>query len=737
MTKDHLGASESEEIEYDTFSIKILPKQDDAYPVSVSSCGGEGYSKLVLPSELSALGAETMRSREQVGGALFEALFSGDVGDLFDWCQGKMSGPPRRGLRIEIHLDPDEPSLAALVSLPWELLYHRRNREFFGISRYTPIVRYLDVRRPTAELKLEPPLRILVVMASPAGSPLDLERERKVIEEQLIPPTCVGAGEIEVDFLEHATVEKLQDRLRQRSPHVLHFMGHGVFDDRSGQGVLLVEDDSGGVATVDGSAFGDLLRDVPTLGLVFLNACDTARAASGQGTDPFAGVAAALVLAGIRAVVAMQLQISDRAAITFAKTFYQLLANGSPVDYATAQGRMAIRLDPRIQAEWSTPVLFMRVPGGVVFERVPSLPTVPLIQKTVWSDPSQESVLVEATETARIPATDQPSPTLLPTGGESAGQIPITPFQQRTEPVATAKPSPKKTKPAATAERQSTAEPRNTAEPTPETSRVSASKQRLSRLNVDLLVQPVSVQEGGAATWTITVSNAGDDDLHEVDVKIGSLSLGTFVLPVGEGRQMTGSTTFEGNVTPVVLHFVAAGLNSLGQEVRAEAQRAVEVRPRRKTQTARATLPKPAAPLSEEVAALLRKFKRHGLNIAPDIPPAKLKRAMDECQAPEDQVALGLIAEIGVASSYSCLVFGVCGIYYCNPKGALGAQSGPGSVAYADFSTCEFKANNFRGRVSLREGRFLDLRNVGVVGAVNINLIATILNDIKKLAMAR
>ena len=249
-------------------------------------------------------------------------------------------------------------------------------------------------------------------------------------------------------------------------------------------------------------------------------------------------------------------------------------------------------------------------------------------------------------------------------------------------------------------------------------------------------MQPVSVEDGGAITWTITVTNSGDDDLHEVDVKVGALSLGTFALSMGESRQMTGSATLEGSTNPTVMRFAATSLNSLGQEVRAEAQRAIEVLPRREAQPASAAPSQPATPSPEKIAAVLQKFKRNGLYVAPDIPIAKLQKAQRECQAPKNETGLGLI-EGAVFGWYSCLLFGSRGIYYCNPKNVLGGQPGPGSVAYADFAACELKADSWHMRVSLCEGRFLDVRNLGMVGAVNPNLIAEVLNSIKKLVTAR
>jgi hypothetical protein len=107
------------------------------------------------------------------------------------------------------------------------------------------------------------------------------------------------------------------------------------------------------------------IADSLTLRLIVLNACESA--ASGDGFDPFAGVATSLVLGGLPAVVAMQSPISDQAAIAFSQAFYQRLAAGDPVDAAVAEGRQAVHSADRDNFEWATPVLFMRTPDGELY----------------------------------------------------------------------------------------------------------------------------------------------------------------------------------------------------------------------------------------------------------------------------------------------------------------------------------------------------------------------------------
>ena len=83
--------------------------------------------------------------------------------------------------------------------------------------------------------------------------------------------------------------------------------------------------------------------------------------------DPFAGLATSIVQRGIPAVIAMQFAITDAAAIVFAEGFYEALAAGYPVDAALGAARMAILTDEN-DVEWATPVLFMRVPDGRIFD---------------------------------------------------------------------------------------------------------------------------------------------------------------------------------------------------------------------------------------------------------------------------------------------------------------------------------------------------------------------------------
>ena len=163
--------------------------------------------------------------------------------------------------------------------------------------------------------------------------------------------------------LSEPTLSVLQRELRRGQYHIFHFIGHGGFDPRTQGGVLVLSDETGRGRLVAADHLGTILHDHRSLRLVVLNACEGARSTR---ADPFAGVAQTFVQQGIPAVIAMQFEITDQAALIFAGAFYGAIADGYPVDAALAEARKAIFIADN-DIEWGTPVLFLRAPTGQLF----------------------------------------------------------------------------------------------------------------------------------------------------------------------------------------------------------------------------------------------------------------------------------------------------------------------------------------------------------------------------------
>ena len=351
----------------------LIEKSGEAYRARVQqSPAGEGDAEFQLPfsaAEIQALLPRLAWSRRRsrhmrpppvrteeikhFGERLFLSVFTGNVETRFRHSLD-LTASPEKGLRLRLRFH----GVPELAHLPWEYLYDPQ-RGYLGISEETPIVRYPELPRPVQPLQVALPLHVLVVIANPLGTaPLDAEEEWSQIQRALADLTSRGL--LLLECLTSPTLEELCVRLRQEPCHVLHFIGHGVFD--RDQGFLVFSDTNGQPQRVSGEDLMVALRP-QRISLAVLNACEGARRGE---SDAFAGVAQALVQSEIPAVVAMQSEISDKAAVSFAGHFYQLLAEYFPVDGALSETRKAMHSAGH-KVEWGTPSLYMRSPDGQLF----------------------------------------------------------------------------------------------------------------------------------------------------------------------------------------------------------------------------------------------------------------------------------------------------------------------------------------------------------------------------------
>jgi tetratricopeptide (TPR) repeat protein len=353
--------------DYRTFDLRIFRARDGhVYPVSVldspaGQCDAEfrpPFTQAELDQLVTRMVDGELSDEEvlQFGQRLFAALFGGTVGQLWERSLG-LTAAQGQGLRLRLRLDPPE-----LQQVPWEFLHDPQRRVYLSTDPTTPLVRFLSLPVPVETLRAQAPLRVLVVSATPRGCmPLGAERERRLIEASLAP--LVEKGRVELEFLPHATISCLSQRVRDGF-HVLHFLGHGELDEETGEGVLLLEDETGGPAPLNGAQFGDVLRGTQAR-LVVLNACETARSTR----DSLLGVAPRLVASGLLAVMANQFTIDDEAAQAIAHEFYAAVSDNLPVDAALAEARKIVRTaHGDALYGWGPPVLFMRSPDGRVIE---------------------------------------------------------------------------------------------------------------------------------------------------------------------------------------------------------------------------------------------------------------------------------------------------------------------------------------------------------------------------------
>jgi hypothetical protein len=374
-----------------------LPGVDGRFDVRVASDEGEGKSHMTLPFTLADLVGvvygvhpyipsppdnavaagnpppqPTIAPPEMaisLGFKLFDALFQGEARDILNRTESRASSSDQTGVRVRLTMDLRDLGVCEAAALPWELMC-RADGSPLAISSNTALVRAIDTPLPTTPRPLSGALRILGLRSNPPGTPqLNLQQE-----VDAVGVSWAKLPGMEVDFVK-PTQSAILDALAAKEYHVIHYMGHGGFDPASIGGRLLLENDDGSLRRVEAETFAQWVADSP-LRLVFLNACETGRTPGRAEIPPFAGVAAALIRAGVPAVVGNQFSVSDNGAITFAKTFYARIVQGCPVDAAAALARKAI-YDETMPVQWATPVLYMRSHDGDLFPRVSAAPAAP------------------------------------------------------------------------------------------------------------------------------------------------------------------------------------------------------------------------------------------------------------------------------------------------------------------------------------------------------------------------
>ena len=308
----------------------------------------------------SAIVRRSITSEEQpvqeLGRALFNALVVGRVRGLLDASRQRAAGEGRQ-LRLVLRVRPPE-----LARLPWEFLFDADEDDYVCLN--TPLLRYPQVLVAERPLRVAPPLRILGMVARPGDQQtLNIDEEQRRLHAALA--ALEHDGRVELAWVQGQTWRDLQTAMRRRQWHVFHFIGHGGFDTNAEEGTLALGDDDGRTYSLRANDLAMLLCGHQSLRLVLLNACDSGQASA---LNAFSSVAGALMRRGVPAVLAMQFEITDRAAIEFSRTFYEAVASQLPVDVSVTEARQAIRLALPNTLEWGTPVLYLRSRDGYIFD---------------------------------------------------------------------------------------------------------------------------------------------------------------------------------------------------------------------------------------------------------------------------------------------------------------------------------------------------------------------------------
>lgn len=299
----------------------------------------------------------TLTQLKAFGAELFEKVLTSEVKQLLDRSLGEILPQPESGLRIRLRLEPPE-----LATLPWEFLYSPARQIFLAASHETPLLRYLNLPDPVGTMAIAGPVRGLVLI--PELWDLNVALEKNILQEAF----ANLQNAITVDYLEgQVTPARIRAALRQHEYHLVHYSGHGAFNQEGAR--LYLNDEDNLLLPLSDEQFGAFFTDNQSVKLVVLNACQGGKLSS---TQALAGMAPQLVKRGVPAVVAMQYPINDDDAILFTREFYGELCgprHGGRVDYAISRARNALWQESKRAHAFGIPVLFMRsVDGGQLWQ---------------------------------------------------------------------------------------------------------------------------------------------------------------------------------------------------------------------------------------------------------------------------------------------------------------------------------------------------------------------------------
>lgn len=335
----------------------------------------------------------------EVGQELFQALFTHEVYGIY---RASLGAAQHSGEQLRVVLRLAAPELAAM---PWEMLFDPETESY--LCQTEPLLRHIPAPDFNLNpLDIVPPLRILGIVAAPRDLPgLDVDAEKTRLAQALAGP--IAEGTIELSWASSGTWDDAQSKLLAGPWHVVHFIGHGDYDERTDEGRIALVGPDGRAAMVRAVRFMALLSvAVPRPRLVVLNSCSSGE--SGQ-EDLFSGTASTLVRSGISAVAAMQFAISDTAAIAFAHGFYAAIANGRGVDEAARVGRISVMASPDGTLEWATPALYVRGGSTQLF--------------TLTGPPSRESSRAHVADSTAAPASGPAAPAAGVGGVLAAGAL--------------------------------------------------------------------------------------------------------------------------------------------------------------------------------------------------------------------------------------------------------------------------------------------------------------------------
>jgi len=297
-------------------------------------------------------------------GSLLHRFLFGEHG-CWDWVEAQIQ-QVEESARPHVELVfPADGDYARLAAIPWEYLYRpdqpTRQGEYLAAGPKVVLSRYIPREQGRTRVPEYDQLHVLLVVSRPNDQG-PVQYENVVARVKQTAQTLNWS----VAELHDPTRDRLYETLRTESPDLVHYIGHGRFDVKSGEGTLALVDSSGDSDLTPDRVLAEIMtRDGSPPRAVVLHACEGGRV---DFPISFAGVAAQLARNGVAYVVAMQYAVTNEAATEFSRCLYETMADGADFGFAVQNARWHVsRLggqpDPKLLG---MPVVYRQAAGPLL-----------------------------------------------------------------------------------------------------------------------------------------------------------------------------------------------------------------------------------------------------------------------------------------------------------------------------------------------------------------------------------
>lgn len=333
------------------FDVLDLARRADMLNLIVNE-GGTGGWRPEANSVGKAVYEALIKERDLLGKLVASRIFANAANPLWLEFTGTASG---LGIPFELLRDENQ-----YVFAQHHILTRRIQFEGFNTTRKTETFHQL-VEKLIAR---QEPLQVLIIGANSDGRIPAAEAEARQVRQSLFAQMSV-LGVTQEDSVTllvgaDAAYENVFRVLEENNYHLVHYCGHGEYDDRLAESSGLVLRDGDRLRTLTAYELNSLLKDKETR-LVYLSSCLGSRTANRLGRGDFHSVFEALAKADIPCAIGYRWDVSDSSAMAMSRAFYNELWITFAPGEALFRARRKLINELGVDDEtWASPVLMMQ-----------------------------------------------------------------------------------------------------------------------------------------------------------------------------------------------------------------------------------------------------------------------------------------------------------------------------------------------------------------------------------------